>query len=131
MLHKPKPEKTALPFHKKDSPGKRFLMADSDVFPGSNAFITLRKINDLELKQAKDFVIQHKHNVDSYLMIIGDSEELTGLEVEVFDGDKKSIVKSPASIFIPAGTEHYDKALSGSGCIITIVLNGNYIKSLE
>jgi hypothetical protein len=64
-------------------------------------------------------------------LIIGDYGDLTGLEIEVFDGKKKSIVKSPATIFVPARNEHYDKILRGSGCIVTIVLKGNYTKSPE
>jgi 2-isopropylmalate synthase len=131
MQYKPKSENTILPFHKKGDPGKRFLMADSNIFPGSDAFVTLRKITDIKPTHAKDFVIPHSHNVDSYLLIIGDSEDLTGMEVEVFDGKEKSIVTSPASIFIPAGVEHYDKPLSGSGCIVTIIMKGNYAKSLK
>lgn len=132
MIYKPKhKEEKGLPFHKKGAPGLKFLLANSDIFPDSEVYIALRRIKELEPERAKDYIIPHKHNVDSYFLFFGENEDLSGLEVEVMNNNERLIVRSPASIYIPVGTEHWHKPVSGSGYLMTIVLKGNYKESVK
>jgi 2-isopropylmalate synthase len=44
--------------------------------------------------------------------------------------DELSVVKSPASVFIPAGKPHNYRILDGEGLFVNHVLSGNYNESL-
>ena len=61
---------------------------------------------------------------------MGDAEDLTGLSVEVSVGENTFAVRSPASVFIPAGVEHSYRVLGGAGLFVNHVLAGSYNNSL-
>ena len=75
-------------------------------------------------------VDSHTHHCDSAFVFWGDQPDGTGLVCSVELEDKKMLVNSPASVFIPAGLEHTYEYVSGAGTYINIVLAPEYNRSL-
>ena len=48
------------------------------------------------------------------------------LEVEVELEGKRTAVRAPTSVFIPAGVEHALRILRGTGTVLSIVRSGTY-----
>jgi len=48
------------------------------------------------------------------------------LEVEVELEGRRTPVRAPASVFIPAGVEHALRILRGTGTVLSIVRSGSY-----
>ncbi|MEM3759889.1 MAG: hypothetical protein QXZ02_02105 [Candidatus Bathyarchaeia archaeon] len=113
-----------------EGPGKRYVFSDHKNNPEGKIYAIVRVVKNVD--NSSPHVEIHSHDVDSLWMFIGDGEGLTGLQVEVTLEDKKYILNSPASVYIPAGVKHTYRFLKGSGKYINIVLvpGGEYNKAV-
>jgi 2-isopropylmalate synthase len=67
------------------------------------------------------YVKEHYHpDFDEIGLIIGPNDEL---EYEIILDGKENRIKSPAAVYIPAGTYHRARALSGNGAYVCILLD--------
>ena len=62
------------------------------------------------------------------MIFMGFNERLEGLQAQVTLGKRSFVLRSPASIYIPAGVRHSYKILKGSGTYTKVVLalGGDY-----
>jgi 2-isopropylmalate synthase len=72
----------------------------------------------------------HAHRCDSVFLFLGDGPDYTGLTVEVLINARLKTVRSPATVFIPAGARHSYRFVEGSGSFINFVDSGDYNQSL-
>lgn len=102
--------------------GPRLLHLSDAIVPGADVFITSRSVTALAAP-AEPNVLPHRHTVSqTYLFMSPDDS----LELEVELAGKRSQVRAPASVFIPAGMEHALRILRGTGTVLSIVRSGAY-----
>ena len=102
--------------------GPRLLHLSEGLVPGADVFITSRSVTALA-GPAEPNVLPHTHEVSqTYLFSSPDGS----LEVEVEIEGKRTPVRAPASVFIPAGVEHALRILRGTGTVLSIVRSGQY-----
>jgi len=100
----------------------RLLHLGAELVPGADVFITSRSVTKLE-GPAEPNVLPHTHPVSqTYLFVSADDS----LELEVELDSKRTCVRAPASVFIPAGMRHALRILRGSGTVYSIVRSGTY-----
>lgn len=72
--------------------------------------------------------VLHKHRFDEMYLMIGEEEAIT---FEVTLGSERYEVKTPAAVYIPAGTPHGIRPIAGTvgktGGLIPVCLSGEYI----
>lgn len=119
---------TELKYHR-TGPGDRYVLIDDRFVRNAGQYCIARNIPNIQHIKA-GHVDRHAHKCDSLFIFLGDSNNYEGLEVEVMVNDETQIVCSPASVFIPAGSPHYYRVISGGGTYINHVLSGNYNSSL-
>lgn len=119
---------TELKYHR-HGPGKRFVMLDQRLIDGSPFYFIARQFHQV-LESGSGHVDSHVHNCDSVFIFLGADEDYQGLEVEVMLGSQVRRLRSPSSVFIPAGSEHSYRYVSGSGTYINFVHKGDYHESL-
>ncbi len=106
--------------------GERFVFVDHNNNPGANMYVIVREVKNVRNPPMR--IDLHKHSVDNVMMFLGDKPGLKGLVAEVSIGDRKHIVDSPASIYVPAGISHTYRFVEGSGKYVNVVLapGGDY-----
>jgi hypothetical protein len=121
-----------VPYHMK-APLKRILMQDDSTFPdlkkilpGSNYNIAVHIVKKLP-KKVPEYVKYHSHNCDEINLILSEKGKLT---YEIFLGNEKYIVSSPAIIYLPKKLKHKMRAIKGSGIYVCIIMSKNYNNSL-
>ncbi|EST38933.1 hypothetical protein N566_04780 [Streptomycetaceae bacterium MP113-05] len=117
-----------LRYHRK-GPGDRYVMVDDRFVPGAGQYCIARRIPKMD-DYGAGHVDSHVHYCDSLFMFLGDEASYQGLSVEVGLGDETFQVRSPASVFIPAGVRHSYRVVDGSGTYLNHVLAGDYNSSL-
>jgi hypothetical protein len=120
---------TEIKYHTAAAPGVRFVFIDSKKKPEADFYTVVRTVSDIKETQAS-YVDKHTHNCDTYHIVIGTGENLTGLKTEFVIGDHKAVVESPAGVHIPAGVPHSQRMVGGSGHFFNFVPRGNYNDSL-
>ena len=115
--------------HHRQGPGDRYVMIDERFVRDCRQYCIVRRVPLLE-SYGTGHVDRHIHTCDSLFLFMGDAEDLTGLSVEVSVGENTFAVRSPASVFIPAGVEHSYRVLGGAGLFVNHVLAGSYNNSL-
>lgn len=115
--------------HHRHGPGDRFVMIDERFVPDCRQYCIVRRVPRMQAYGA-GHVDRHRHTCDSLFLFTGDSDDLTGLAVEVSLGERTFRLDSPASVFIPAGVEHSYRVLGGAGLFVNHVLAGSYNDSL-
>ena len=113
-----------IPFHN-SAPIKRLSMLSKKRFPDSNTHIAVHFIDSSHRKML-EYSFLHKHNADEINLIISENSELK-YEIQLDDETYK--VTSPSTIFIPKGTKHKAKFISGKGIFVCIILSGKYKSS--
>ncbi len=119
---------TELKYHR-HGPGKRFVMIDNRLLDFSPYYIIARTVSDID-NSVEAHVDPHTHSCDSVFMFLGDGEDYQGLTVEVSVANETRQLTSPATVFIPGGSEHTYRFIQGSGTYINFVNSGNYNLSL-
>ena len=102
--------------------GPRLLHLSEGIVPGADVFITSRSVTALA-GPAEPNVLPHAHEVSQTYMFFSPDDSL---EVEVELEGKRTPVRAPASVFIPAGVEHALRILRGTGTVLSIVRAGTY-----
>ena len=115
----------------KHGPGERYVFSDHENNPQGKVYTIVRVVENVN--NPEQHIEDHEHPVDSLWLFEGDKSDLTGLKVEVKLGDKKFILDSPASVYIPAGVIHNYRFINGSGRYTNIVLvqGGEYNKAIK
>ncbi len=112
---------SSVPFHS-NAPLKRFSMFSNKMIPDANTHIAVHFV-DATKKEMPEYTRIHKHDVDEINLILSENDKLT---YEIQLGNNVHTVTSPSSVFIPKGTSHKAKALSGKGTFVCIILSNNY-----
>jgi 2-isopropylmalate synthase len=115
--------------HHRHGPGKRFVMLDRRLLPSSPYYFMARKVDGIRADEP-GHVDPHAHRCDSVFLFLGDGPDYTGLTVEVLINARLKTVRSPATVFIPAGARHSYRFVEGSGSFINFVDSGDYNQSL-
>ena len=106
--------------------GKRYVFVDKDNFAKAKMYVIARVVSNI----AKPYQSAglRKHSVDAVMLFLGRSEGLRGLTVEAEIDGKVHRLKSPAGVYVPAGTMHTYRIMKGSGTYIKVVLapGGDY-----
>ena len=99
---------------------ERFLLINGEILKNAPLHIAVHMIKDLDT--APDpYVKMHCHpDVDEIGLIIAPKDEL---EYEIILDGKQNRIKSPATVYIPAGTYHRARAVCGKGAYVCILLD--------
>ncbi len=99
---------------------ERFLLINKALIEDAPFHIAVHFIKDLQTAPAP-YAKMHSHpDHDEIGLIIAPKDVI---EYEIILNGKENRVKSPASVYIPAGTQHRARALSGNGAYICILLD--------
>jgi len=120
---------TEIRAHRDTAPGVRYVFVDGKLKPEANFYTVVRTVSNLKTTQA-DYVDKHTHNCDTYHIVIGTGENLTGLKTEFVIGDETLVADSPVGVHIPAGVPHSQRMVGGSGHFFNFVPKSNYNDSL-
>lgn len=115
--------------HHRAGPGDRFVLVDDRFVPGAGQYCIARRIPRME-EYGAGHVDGHVHHCDSLFVFLGADDDYQGLSVEVSLGENRFPLRSPASVFIPAGVEHSYRVVGGAGTYLNYVLAGDYNSSL-
>jgi 2-isopropylmalate synthase len=115
--------------HHRHGPGDRYLLVDDRKLDGCGQYCIARHIPE-GTHLGPGHVDVHRHGVDSLFVFLGSREGLAGLRAEVTVGDEQLVVDSPHSVFVPAGSRHSYRVVSGAGLFLNFVLAGSYPESL-
>lgn len=110
-----------IPFHT-NAPLKRFSMLSDKIIPDASTHVAVH-IVDADKNKMPEYTKIHKHDADEINLILSENDKLT---YEIQLEDKVHTVTSPSSVFIPKGTSHKAKALSGKGTFVCIIMSNNY-----
>jgi hypothetical protein len=109
-----------IPFHKDVEGITRRLMLSPKLQSDAPLHIAVHQVRlNSEEIGSRDYAAPHKHDFDEVNILWSEHGVLSYRFI--FDG-KESIVKSPASIVIPAGVIHQAEAVSGEGTFVCILL---------
>ena len=99
---------------------ERFLLMDKKLFENAPLHIAVHIIKE-PYKPLTPYTHIHCHpTCDEIGLIVAPQDEL---EYEFVLNGENYRVKSPATVYIPAGTHHRDTAVSGSGVYVCILLD--------
>ena len=120
---------TEIKYHRDTAPGVRYVFIDGKKMAGADFYTVVRTVSQVKPTQV-EYVDKHTHNCDTYHILIGTGEELSGLKAEFVIGVEKVVVESPVGVHVPARVPHSQRLIGGSGHFFNIVPNGNYNESL-
>ncbi len=106
--------------------GRRFVFVDNKNYPKGKLYTITRAVVDVKTPYEPAGI--RAHTVDAVMMFMGFGERLEGLTAEVTLNRETFELKSPASVYVPAGVKHSYRLLKGSGTYTKIVLapGGDY-----
>jgi mannose-6-phosphate isomerase-like protein (cupin superfamily) len=99
---------------------ERFLLMNSMIMDNAPMHIAVHLIKNIDTPPEPYAQIHSHPDCDEIGLIIAPKDEL---EYEIVLNGKENRVKSPAAVYIPAGTYHRARALSGSGAYVCIILD--------
>ena len=107
-----------------DIPGiTRHLLMDNQMLQGKSFHIATHDVSDAYCSsETHRHTHPHTHDFDEINLLVSTGEPLV-YEFKL-DGSVET-VQSPACIYIPAGVEHFSKALSGTGTFVCIQLDSH------
>ncbi|MCB9053598.1 MAG: hypothetical protein H6556_29720 [Lewinellaceae bacterium] len=99
----------------------RYALMSNKDFEGEGFHVACHVLTKDYYEDPTDFAVPHTHDFDEFniLLPLGSAELVYEIEL---DGEKQNL-KAPATVFIPAGTEHNARPLSGEGIFICIQLD--------
>jgi len=100
--------------------GPLFRFMDREMVSESDVTVLVRDVRKEVSKEAGVGPSLHRHESNQVYCLLGD------LSVEVIMGSEKKLVQGPASILIPAGTEHAIRFSGGKGYLVNILSNSVY-----
>ena len=99
---------------------ERFLLMNSVLMDNAPLHIAVHLIKNIDTPPDPYAQIHCHPECDEIGLIIAPKDEL---EYEIILDGKETRVKSPAAVYIPAGTYHRARALSGTGAYVCIILD--------
>lgn len=99
---------------------QRFLLMNKELLENAPLHIAVHIIKDLDTLPTPYAQIHCHPTCDEIGLIVAPKDEL---EYEIVLNGKENRVKSPAAVYIPAGTHHRARAVSGSGAYVCILLD--------
>ena len=100
--------------------GYRFLFAKT--ISEANIRIGVAHYKDFK-GPVEEYVSQHVHEVDQIYLVLAEPGQL---KYEVILEDEKFEIESPVAVYIPAGTRHAERVISGTGIMMNILKKGTY-----
>ena len=100
--------------------GPLFRFMDREMVSESDVTVLVREVRKEVSKKAGVGPSLHRHDSNQIYCLLGD------LVVEVIMGSEKKLVQGPASILIPAGTEHAIRFSGGRGFLVNILSRSEY-----
>jgi quercetin dioxygenase-like cupin family protein len=113
-----------IPFHGR-APIKRISMLSKTLIPESKTHLAVHLV-DASRKKIPQYSRLHKHNADEINLLLSEKGKLV-YEIQLEDEIYK--VSSPCTIFIPKGTRHRARAISGRGFFLCMIKSNNYKSS--
>lgn len=107
-----------IPGHEK-APIKRLSMKNKKI--KSDIHVAFHLIKNPP-KKMSEYSTWHSHNADEMNLIISDSK----LIYDIYLGEERYRVSSPAKINIPKGLKHKAKVVSGQGTFVCIIFAKKY-----
>jgi mannose-6-phosphate isomerase-like protein (cupin superfamily) len=99
---------------------ERFLLMNEELLENAPFHIAVHIIKDLDTLP-DPYAKMHCHpGFDEIGLIIAPKDIL---EYEIILDGKENRIKSPAAVYIPAGTHHRARAVSGNGAYVCILLD--------
>jgi mannose-6-phosphate isomerase-like protein (cupin superfamily) len=99
---------------------ERFLLMNSTVMQNAPMHIAVHFIKNIDTPPDPYAQIHCHPDADEIGLIIAPKDEL---EYEIVLDGETNRVKSPAAVYIPSGTYHRARAVSGSGAYVCIILD--------
>lgn len=99
---------------------QRFLLMNKGLLENAPLHIAVHIIKDLDTPPDPYAKVHCHPDFDEIGLIIAPKDVL---EYEIILDGKENRVKSPAAVYIPAGTRHRARAVSGSGAYVCILLD--------
>lgn len=109
---------------------ERFLLINEGILENAPFHIAVHFIKDLKTPP-DPYAKMHCHpDFDEIGLIIAPRDQL---EYEIILDGKENRVRSPASVYIPAGTNHRARAIRGHGAYVCILLDpkGPYADNVD
>ncbi|MCB9331080.1 MAG: hypothetical protein H6574_08365 [Lewinellaceae bacterium] len=104
----------------------RYALMSNRDFEGEGFHVACHVLTKDYFTNPTDFAVPHTHDFDEFNILLPLGSEME-YEIEL-EGERQKI-KAPATVFIPAGTEHNARPLAGEGIFICIQLdNKNQIE---
>jgi quercetin dioxygenase-like cupin family protein len=100
--------------------GPLYRFMDKEMVSESDVTVLVRDVRKEVSKEAAVGPSLHRHDSNQIYCLLGD------LTVEVIMGSEKKLVPGPASILIPAGTEHAIRFSGGKGFLVNILSRPQY-----
>ncbi len=100
--------------------GPLFRFMDGKMVPESDVTVLVRDVQKEVSKEAEVGPSLHRHDANQLYCLLGD------LAVEVIMDSARRVVQGPASILIPAGTEHAIRFSGGKGFLVNILSRSGY-----
>ena len=104
------------------APLKRRVMLQRDAVTGAGIKVVLHQISKLP-KKIPSYCDPHIHEFDEINLILSDAGTL---KYRIVLGDETFVVRSPSTIYIPAGLRHSAEVLSGKGTYVTVLMTSAY-----
>ncbi len=99
---------------------ERFLLMNSLIMDNAPMHIAVHLIKDIDTPPEPYTQIHCHPDCDEIGLIVAPKDEL---EYEIILNGKENRIKSPAAVYIPAGTYHRARALFGKGAYVCIILD--------
>ncbi len=99
---------------------ERFLLMNSVVMQNAPLHIAVHFIKNIDTPPDPYAQVHCHPDADEIGLIIAPKDEL---EYEIILDGKETRVKSPAAVYIPSGTYHRARAISGTGAYVCIILD--------
>jgi quercetin dioxygenase-like cupin family protein len=99
---------------------ERFLLMNAVVMQNAPLHIAVHFIKNIDTPPDPYAQVHCHPDADEIGLIIAPKDEL---EYEIILDGKETLVKSPAAVYIPSGTYHRARAISGTGAYVCIILD--------
>jgi hypothetical protein len=116
-------------YHSDVAPGRRFVFVGRVIDPVCRLYIVGREIDQVPTDQP-EWLEDHRHNCPTFYVLIGRSQDLTGLSAEIVIEGHRFIAESPSAIMLPRAFMHRHRLIQGGGWSFHVNVRPDYEESL-
>lgn len=116
-------------YHSDVAPGRRFVFVGRVIDPICRLYIVGRKVDQVPADQP-EWLEDHRHNCPTFYVLIGRSQDLTGLRAEIAIEGHRFIAESPSAIMLPPAFLHRHRLIQGGGWSFHVNVRPDYEESL-